>query len=154
MPAFIEKLSNILRILPRLPLMLVVGLVFLPFACVLLPCVYLSHRWEEFSLKLKMRRKQRTISMKALAQRIASGQEPGTFIDESYTLGWNVSRIWWTPDTLSTPPDPTTLDSSLEGEPDPVQLGLYNTYADLENGKALLLLARSRRSTPKRDRAT
>jgi hypothetical protein len=82
------------------PLILVGCLGFLLCVCLPLWKIYLGRRWDELLLKMRMGWKQRTISENSLTQRIASGLEPGTFIQESYTMNWPRARIWWTPDTF------------------------------------------------------
>jgi len=138
----------------RLPAFPAACLNTLFFVCVQLPWIYLSRCWDELSLKLRMGWKKRTISEKNLTQRITTGLEPGTFIQESYDMVFPLARIWWTPDTISTfgkiPFGPGGGGWNVYKEIDPFQQWLYDTYADQKKGKALLLIARARTSTPER----
>jgi Tfp pilus assembly protein PilF len=149
-----NKFVRILLCLSLSPIILVGCLGFLFYVCLPLGKINLSRRWDELWLKMKMGWKKRTISEKSLIQRIATGLEPGTFIQESYGLAYPRVRIWWTPDTISTlgkiPFGPGGSSWNFYKEVDPFQRWLYETYADQKKGKALLLIARARTSTPGR----
>src|SRR5712672_2692044 len=81
-----NKFVRILICLSLTPLILVGCLGFLLQVCLPLWKFYLGHRRDELLLKMRMGWKQRTVSEKSLTQRIASGLEPGTFVQESYDL--------------------------------------------------------------------
>jgi len=92
--------------------------------------------------KNRLSKKGRIVSLKELKALVASGFPDGTLIEESYTLGWGVGRIWWTPDSISldnASAETETANSQIERALRPQQQAIYDTYVDLENGKALLL---------------
>jgi len=100
-----------------------------------------------FSTKIAMAKSQRAISLKNLGNKLASGTQCGTFIVEAYTLGWGVGRIWWTPDIIPIGDAPIVSAPDPEAEANPHQQWIYDTYADLKKGKALLLIDWTRKNT-------
>jgi len=105
---------------------------------------YASLIIDAISLKIKMARAHRAVSTKILDHRIASGMSSGTFICESYTLGWPVARVWWTPDAIAiseNEPIRLTGDEMIEVAAKQHQRWINDTYVDLKAGKALLFLA-------------
>jgi hypothetical protein len=130
-----------------LPVMIIVGIL----GTILCGYVYASFAVKAFLLKAKMGKKQRALTNEILTKKLSSESECGTFILESYTLGWNVGRLWWTPDSIpvaeSAQIAAEKVDKLYEEASIPHQQWLYDTYVDLEKGKALLLMAWVRKNT-------
>jgi hypothetical protein len=97
--------------------------------------------------KITMARNQRATSLKTLDEKLASGTQCGTFIFEAYTLGWGVGRVWWTADVIPIGDAPIVSAPDPEADANPHQQWIYDTYADLKKGKALLLIAWTRKNT-------
>lgn len=96
----------------------------------------------ERRLRSKMRRGNRYLSYSDVRRRIS---ERGSLIIESPSLGWNVTRAWWTPDDLlsesavASPNDEQRRQSAKEMRSLDWDEWCWRRYTSPETGKALLL---------------
>ena len=131
------------------PLFVLLALIFAPLLAFLIPLGYIS----ELRVWLRMYRLGRFLRPRAARLRVSA--EGGTLIVESPTLGWGTTRAWWTPDDIlaQSPYSQPTLEdykSHLESAAEEKCLDwdrwCFDNYTRLEQGRALLIPARSGRS--------
>lgn len=95
----------------------------------------------EAILRRRMRLAGRFLPPQAALRRIGDGA--GTLIIERPTVGWNITRAWWTSeDVLATAPaQPSDMDSSDVSVlcRDPFTNWCYQKYTHLDEGSALLV---------------
>jgi hypothetical protein len=135
-------LPKVFRFMLGLPLLLIVGLPLAVIGGIFTGYVYAGLILGACRLKMKMTKSHRAISMSSLRAKVEAGLQSGTLIFESYTLGWPVARLWWTPDSLPLA-DASQIaprgDDGIEQASSPEQQWVYDTYAEVEKGNALLV---------------
>ena len=139
-----KRLLKALRFVLVLPVFLVVGSPLFVIGGLLVVYTYVAAVTGAWRLRRKMTRTRRSIPENYLREKVSKGPQPGTLICESYTLGWPFARIWWTPDSLTIPDLSQTKaqgDDGMERASGPYQQWVFDTYADEEKGKALLVRA-------------
>lgn len=147
-----SKTFKVFRFILLLPVFLTVGLPVILFFGTLGLYAYVQLICGAFSTKWKMNKKGRSVSEGRLKTELSTQDRSGTFILESYTIGWPVARLWWTPDAISKEDSSITLDDS-SSDPHkklvtPYYGKIYDSYTDLEKGKAFLWKTWVGKSTP------
>jgi len=93
----------------------------------------------------RMRIAGRFIPEREVVERLE--RSPGTLIVERPTIGWNITRAWWTPDDVvalaPAPPGRTDGDAVDALCRDPFTHWAYERYTHPETGKATLVAAYS-----------
>jgi len=97
----------------------------------------------ELRTRRRMRLAGRRLPWRQAAERMA--RSPGTLIVESPTLGWAVSRAWWTPDDVlarapAAPPDESERDLEKLSRHSFINW-CHALYTDLDRGQAYLVAA-------------
>ncbi len=147
-----RKLFKILRFIALMPLFLALALplllVFGPFALY----AYISLIADAISTKRKMKKQGRITSRRTLERDFLLTKNYGTFILDSYTLGWGVCRLWWTPDAIPKNDEFTQLETEdsdpLEKAITPYYCRIHETYTHLDKGTALLWKTWASRNVP------
>ena len=102
---------------------------------------YLSERL----FQRRMRIAGRFMPEREVVERLA--KSTGTLIVERSTIGWNITRAWWTPDDVvaRAPAPPGGMDGDDVGSlcRDPFTHWAYETYTHPEHGGAMLVAAYS-----------
>lgn len=99
--------------------------------------------FRELRVRRRMRLAGRSLPYRHAIERMA--RSPGTLILESPTIGWAVSRAWWTPDDVlaiapTAPPDESERD--LEKlQRNSFMNWCHAQYTDLDRGRAYLVAA-------------
>lgn len=123
---------------------LIVAVSLVPPFCFLTLYVYcMVAGWQgEVVFKRQMARASRSLSRR---DRRRIDQEEGTLIFDSFTLGWGIVRVWWTPEKVSEmqpPPLPTTDEwraAATEANVTPWDRWCWNNFISPVTGRALLL---------------
>ena len=129
--------------------LIVLGLVglYLFVALGLVACVGIfagiSNFFRELSVERRMRLAGRFLPWRQALERIKDSQ--GTLILESPTIGWAISRAWWTPDDVlakapAIPPDMTERHTETLSD-HPYIAWCYQEYTHLDHGGAYLIAA-------------
>ncbi len=118
---------------------------YLLLALALLVCLGtfagVSNLLRELGVQRKMRAAGRFLPWRMALERIE--HSGGTLILESPTIGWAVTRAWWTPDdvlaqTPTPPPDKSERDHSVLSR-HPFIEWCHDHYTDLDHGTGYLL---------------
>ena len=93
----------------------------------------------EILVKMRMKASKRWVKPARILSK--AGSTGGTILIESPTVGWNVTRAWWThEDVLARAPcKPSASPMEIaECMPRPFDVWCYHEYTDLGEGKAVL----------------
>jgi hypothetical protein len=90
--------------------------------------------FDSLRLKRLLRAKNRILSLDEAKARIK--QKHGMVIVDAPTLGWNVSRVWWSPTTDYVPRPESWNNDSLCPDED---ITNYKTFIEPSSGRALLV---------------
>jgi hypothetical protein len=85
-------------------------------------------------LRRELRRHQRTVSRTEAQQRIT--RHEGIILVDAPSIGWNVTRIWWSPETDFVPPSKQTDQDSLAS---PADIENHRRFIDMTTGTASLV---------------
>jgi hypothetical protein len=108
-----------------LAVVLFIGVHLYAYGCIL---------FDSLRLKRLLRAKNRVLSLDEAKERIK--QKHGMMIVDAPTLGWNVSRVWWSPVTDYVPRPESWSNDSLCPDEDMTN---YKTLIDPSSGRALLV---------------
>lgn len=104
---------------------LFVGVHLYAYGCIL---------FDSFRLRRSLRAKNRVLSLREAKARIK--QKQGMIIVDAPTLGWNVSRVWWSPTTdFVSRPDSWSKDTLCPAE----DLINYERFIEPSSGIAVLV---------------
>lgn len=138
---FSRGLRTIVLVVLALPCGVIVLLTVILPLCVLGLLSGICLVISEFRLSLKMRRRGRYLSRSERSRRFAGGR--GTVIIESPTVGWRVTRAWWTEDDVLAlaPCDPPGEDQLRNGAfwGNAFLQWAHAEYTNIEDGRAYLL---------------
>ncbi len=85
-------------------------------------------------LKRKLKKRGRTLSVHEAKKLIDDGE--GCIFAEAPTIGWNVNRVWWSPEKKINEPDERKRDEELCTEEDQAN---YDRFIKLKSGSAKLI---------------
>lgn len=116
---------------------IIVGLVILVGAAFFFGIQIYMYLWllrDGFRLRKTLEKNNRTISLGEAAEKIRRNE--GIIIADAPTLGWNVSRIWWSSDTEFLPRTIKSEEDEFFPPEDPVN---YDRFIDPMTGCAKLV---------------
>jgi hypothetical protein len=85
-------------------------------------------------LRVELRQRHRTLSRNEAKQRIA--RKEGILLVDAPTLGWNVSRVWWSPRTDFIPGREKSVKDEVVSKED---VENYGRFIDVSTGAASLV---------------
>lgn len=146
MKSLLAILERVVLSLLGLPLFILLLPIILPFCVLAYGDLYLR----AFNVSIRMWLQGRVVDKARFNELREYGA--GTLIVDNPTLGWPLTRIWWTQESKDQLPAPEGRESKdfVKIGNDPAEIALFESFTNYENGRAILLATRFRASSAER----